>query len=118
MAETVHSNALSVGTVLHEYRIEAVMGADGFGITYRAHDSALQRTVALKEYLPSDLARRGADGNVVALDENTEANYRKGLAQFLVEARALAKFAHPSIVPVDRSFEERGTGYMVREYEH
>ena len=110
-------HALPAATVLLEYRIESVLGADGFGITYLAHDSVLQRNVAIKEYMPADLAQRVPGGNVAPLDFNTEANYRKGLAQFLVEARTLAKFTHPSIVPVDRSFEANGTAYMIREYE-
>jgi serine/threonine protein kinase len=112
-----HANALPRGTVLLEYRIESVLGADGFGVTYLAHDTVLQRNVAVKEYFPADLAQRGPDGVVAPLGAGTEANYRKGLAQFLVEARALAKFSHPSIVPVDRSFEANGTAYMIREYE-
>jgi serine/threonine protein kinase len=57
------------------------------------------------------------DGTVVPRGRDTEPNYRKGLAQFLVEARALARFAHPNIVPVDRHFEANGTAYMLREYE-
>ena len=53
-----HLNALPAGTRLGEYEIETVLGAGGFGITYRAYDTNLNKVVALKEYLPRDFATR------------------------------------------------------------
>ncbi len=53
-------NALPPGTRLDEFEILRVLGAGGFGIVYLAHDHVLQRRVAIKEYMPSLLARRGA----------------------------------------------------------
>src|SRR6185436_8505400 len=118
MAEAVPSpNALPAGRELLEYRIASVLGEDGFGISYRAQDTLLRREVAIKEYFPADLAVRGADGNVAPRDAGTEANFRKGLNQFLVEARALARFVHPNIGRVDRYFEANGTAYMLRDFE-
>ena len=117
MAERDSQNALPAESVLLEYRIKSVLSADGFGITYLAHDSVLQKNVVIKEYFPSDLARRAPDGVVTAVSDDTEANFEKGLAQFLVEARTLARFVHPNIVRVDRHFEANGTAYMLREYE-
>src|SRR6185436_15722192 len=102
---------LPLESLLLEYRIKAVLGSDGFGITYLAQDTVLNKNIAIKEYFPADLALRGMDGTIVPLSRNTESNYRKGLIQFLVEARALARFAHPNIVPVDRYFEANGTAY-------
>ena len=47
--------ALQNGTELAgEYRIERVLGAGGFGITYLADELALNRPVTIKEYFPSD----------------------------------------------------------------
>ena len=117
MAGVTHPNALRAETPLLEYRIKSVLGADGFGITYFAHDAVLQKNVVIQEYLPSDLARRAPDGSVVPVSTDTEPNVRKGLAQFLVETRALARFVLPNIVRVDRCFEANGTAYMLREYE-
>lgn len=117
MAERDSQNALPAESVLLEYRIKSVLSADGFGITYLAHDSVLQKNVVIKEYFPSDLARRAPDGVVRPVSDDTEANFEKGLAQFLVEARTLARFVHPNIVRVDRHFEANGTAYMLREYE-
>src|SRR6185503_7269775 len=117
MAQADIPSALPAETVLLEYRIISALAADGFGITYLARDTVLQRNVVIKEYFPSDLALRGPDGSVAPVGVNTEANFQKGLAQFLVEARTLSRFAHPNIVRVDRFFEANGTAYLLREYE-
>ena len=103
--------------MLQEYRIEQVLGAGGFGITYLACDTNLDKNVALKEYLPGELAMRSPDGKVVAQATGHEAGYRWGLERFLQEARTLAKFSHPHIVRVLRSFEANATAYMVMDYE-
>jgi len=117
MAGQNHPDAMQAGSVLLEYRINAVLSADGFGITYLAHDSVRQKDIVIREYFPSDLAQRAPDGFVKPISEDTSANYEKGLAQFLVEAGTLARFVHPNIVRIDRHFEANGTAYMVRDYE-
>ena len=53
-----HVNALPSGTRFEEYRLDAVLGAGGFGITYRAYDAHLDKFVAIKEYLPVEFATR------------------------------------------------------------
>jgi serine/threonine protein kinase len=110
-------NALVMQSMLLEYRIDQVLGAGGFGITYRARDTNLDKDVAIKEYLPGELAMRAPDGNVVAQATSHEAGYRWGLERFLLEARTLAKFSHPNIVRVLRYFEANATAYMVMDYE-
>ena len=51
--------ALPSGTELvGDYRIERVLGAGGFGVTYLADEIALARMVTIKEYFPSDIAAR------------------------------------------------------------
>ncbi|OGA96128.1 MAG: hypothetical protein A3G27_00505 [Betaproteobacteria bacterium RIFCSPLOWO2_12_FULL_66_14] len=110
-------NALPLRSMLQEYRIEQVLGAGGFGITYLACDTNLDKNVALKEYLPGELAMRSPDGKVVAQATGHEAGYRWGLERFLQEARTLAKFSHPHIVRVLRYFEANATAYMVMDYE-
>src|SRR5262245_55372968 len=50
--------ALPRGHRLHEYRIDEVLGQGGFGITYLATDVNLHAQVAIKEYLPAQLAVR------------------------------------------------------------
>ena len=114
----VFRNALPLQSMLHEYRIEQVLGAGGFGITYRARDTNLDKDVAVKEYLPGELALRAADGKVMPQATQHEAGYRWGLDRFLLEARTLGKFSHPNIVRVLRYFEANATAYVVMDYEN
>jgi serine/threonine protein kinase/HAMP domain-containing protein len=109
---------LPLGFRLFEYRIDAVLGQGGFGITYLATDVHLNVKVAIKEYLPSDFAMRKADKTVVPRTEADADFYQTWLDNFLIEARTLATFRHPHIVRVARFFEAHHTAYMVLEYEH
>lgn len=108
---------LPAGYNLQEYRIEAVLGQGGFGITYLATDVHLSLAVAIKEYLPSDFADRFSDFSVHPNDPSYDAFYQNWLDSFLVEARTLATFRHPHIVRVARFFEANNTAYMVLDYE-
>lgn len=113
-----YKDALPRGHQLAEYTIEAVLGHGGFGVTYLAHDTQLGTQVAIKEYLPQDIARRKGQTNVIANAENrTVLTYRVGLKEFLKEGQALARFKHENIVRVLRFIEANGTAYMVMEYE-
>lgn len=114
---TVYRNALELNSTLGEYRLTAVLGAGGFGMTYLAWDANLEKKVAIKEYLPGDLALRALDGSVVPVSSDHNHDYRWGLDRFIQEARTLARFSHPHIVRVNRYFEANGTGYMVMDYE-
>jgi serine/threonine protein kinase len=112
-----HVHALPLGTQLGDYRLDAVIGHGGFGITYRAFDSQLAKIVAIKEYLPVEFAVRGGDGKVVARGARFADDFAWGRDRFLDEARALARFRHPHIVPVLRFIEANGTAYTVMEFE-
>jgi serine/threonine protein kinase len=109
--------ALNPGTRLGDYRLDAVIGHGGFGITYRAFDTQLAKFVAIKEYLPVEFAVRGGDGNVVPRGTRFADDFAWGRERFLDEARALAHFRHLHIVPVLRYFEANGTAYTVMEFE-
>ncbi|HEX8989918.1 MAG TPA: serine/threonine-protein kinase [Rhodocyclaceae bacterium] len=109
--------ALTVGTELLEYTIERVLGSGGFGIGYLARDRNLQCQVAIKEYLPSDLAVRLSGNTVCPRTDSDTHGYNEGLQRFLAETRVLAGFRHPNIVRVLRFFEANNTAYMVMEYE-
>jgi Protein kinase domain/Domain of unknown function (DUF4384) len=110
---SAHPNALAVGTTLGEFEITGIVGQGGFGIVYLAYDHSLQRKVALKEYLPSALAGRGAEGRVTVHSEQHLETFQAGLRSFVNEARLLAQFDHPSLVKVYRFWESNGTAYMV-----
>ncbi len=110
-------NSLKAGHELHWYRIDKVLGQGGFGITYLAHDPNLDQHVAIKEYLPMELAVRDGDNSVYPASAANGDRYQWGLDRFISEARTLAKFKHPAIVRVLSVFEDNNTAYMVMEYE-
>jgi serine/threonine protein kinase len=109
--------ALPPGTRLGDYRLDAMIGHGGFGITYRAFDTQLAKVVAIKEYLPLECAIRHSDGAVVPRGARLIEDFTWGRERFLDEARALARFRHPHIVPVLRYFEANDTAYTVMEFE-
>ena len=114
-----HKNALPAGYTIAEYRIESVLGHGGFGITYLARDTSLGALVAIKEFLPHDIAARDEKTGAILPNPTRGAvrDYQWGLKNFVKEARALARFKHPHIVRVLRFLEANGTAYTVMEYE-
>lgn len=110
-------SALPAGYGLCEYSIEALLGSGGFGLTYLARDDNLQCQVAIKEYLPQELAIRIDGQTVCPRSQEWSADYEAGRKRFLAEARTLASFRHPNIVRITRFFEANGTAYMVMDYE-
>jgi len=118
MNESTHTQTLGVGDRVLWYEIESILGQGGFGITYRAHDTNLDVQVAIKEYLPTMFATRGADGLIAPTSADQKADYEWGLARFIDEGRTLARFDHPGIVRVYSVFESNGTAYLVMRYEH
>lgn len=105
-------DALLPGARIAEFEIRSVLGAGGFGIVYLAWDHALEREVALKEYMPASLAGRAADGRVCVRAASQAETFSLGLKSFVNEARLLARFDHPSLVKVYRFWEDNGTAYM------
>ena len=117
MTDDDFPDALPAGHRLHWYVLERVLGQGGFGITYLAHDSNLDRRVAIKEYLPAEVARRRADASARPRTESHAERFAWGLERFLAEARTLARFDHPNIVRVLSVFEANNTAYMVMRFE-
>lgn len=114
-AEHGRGHALPAGTRLGEFEITGVLGEGGFGIVYCAHDTSLERQVALKEYLPS-FAWRSTQAHVSVKSTQNADSFEAGLRSFINEARMLAQFDHPSLVKVYRFWEANGTAYMVMPY--
>jgi serine/threonine protein kinase len=117
MSENAFPDALAPGYRLHWYVLEQVLGQGGFGITYLARDTNLDQPVAVKEYLPAEVAGRRGDSSVRARTEEHDERYRWGLDRFIREARTLARFDHPNIVRVLSVFESNNTAYMVMRFE-
>src|SRR5208282_3294009 len=89
---------LAAGTKLGPYQIQSVLGAGGMGEVYRARDTRLDRTVAIK-ILPERLA------------SNSELR-----ARFEREARAVSSLNHPHICHLYDVGSQEGTAYLVMEY--
>jgi len=96
---THHSNLdltdFESGRVLSNYRIERKIGSGGFGVVYRAHDSQLQRTVALKILYPHKLS---------------------GPISALREARLAAALNHPHVCTVYAVDDSMGVPMIAMEY--
>src|SRR6266540_5173029 len=88
---------LSPGTKLGHYEILSPLAAGGMGEVYRAHDSKLRRSVAIK-VLPESLAH----------DPDA-------LARFEREALAVAALSHPNILAIHDFGRESTTAYVVME---
>ncbi|HTL25462.1 MAG TPA: serine/threonine-protein kinase, partial [Burkholderiales bacterium] len=117
MSEPAYPDALPHEYRLHWYVVERVLGQGGFGITYLARDTNLDQQVAIKEYLPTDVATRKLDSTVRPRADDQTDRYRWGLDRFIREARTLARFDHPNIVRVYSVFEFNNTAYMVMRFE-
>ena len=109
-------NALPNGYRLQEYELVRVLGFGGFGMTYLGYDHNLDKPVAIKEYLPSDIAIRTGDYSVVPQASEFQSDFAWGLDRFMDEARTLARFDHRHLVKVYRFFEAHNTAYIVMEY--
>ncbi len=113
-----HLIALPSGTELAgDYRIDRVLGAGGFGVTYLADEMALSRAVTIKEYFPSDFAARTNGLDASPRSQDCAGDYKWGLDRFIAEAQTLAKFDHSHIVKVYRTFKANNTAYMVLHWE-
>jgi YVTN family beta-propeller protein len=89
---------MRLGTQIAGYRLEELVGRGGMGVVYRAHDLALERSVALKLLAPE-----------LAQDER----FRE---RFLVESRLAASLDHPNVVPIHDAGEVEGQLYLAMRY--
>ncbi len=116
MNDEQHRLALPQGTRIRDFEFHRVLGHGGFGITYLGWNVTLDIPVAIKEYLPTDLATREQDLSVVPQTPQAASDFQWGLERFLDEARTLARFQHPNIVRVHQYFEAHGTAYIAMDY--
>ena len=90
--------ALTPGTKLGPYEIQSPLGAGGMGEVYRARDTRLDRTVAIK-ILPANLS------------DNYEAKQRLDR-----EAKAISSLNHPNICTLYDVGHQNGVDFLVMEY--
>ena len=88
---------LSTGDKLGPYEILSALGAGGMGEVYKARDTRLDRSVAVK-VLPEHIAKR----------EDLRARFER-------EARAVASLNHPNICTLHDIGSQDGTSYMVMD---
>ena len=102
-----------------KYRIERVLGQGGFGITYLAVQTSLNRYVAIKELFIGGEGQAINDrrGNqVVVTNSANQQSFNQQKEKFKKEALRLENLNHPNLVKVHEFFEENGTAYYVMDY--
>ncbi|MBI1206625.1 MAG: protein kinase, partial [Azospirillum sp.] len=111
-------DVLAPGTLLGgRYTVGSLLGRGGFGATYRGFDTRLASMVAIKEFFLLGGASRDADGRSLTISTKARGFFDYGLANFLDEARTLARLRPISrVVSVFDFFEENGTAYIIMDY--
>ena len=109
---------LQPGTILcgGKYTVEKKIGEGGFGITYKALQGGLNRTVCIKEYFPAGKCARATHARTVYVQGASENIFEKYRQAFVKEAKMLATLHHPNIVEVIDVFDENNTSYMVMAF--
>lgn len=112
------SSVLPRGTRLADrYVIGGNIGRGGFGITYLAYDTNNGKTVAVKEYFPTALAKRSGALHVIPNSERNAEQFNTGAEKFFDEAELVRRFnGNPNIVSIYECFYENNTAYYVMEY--
>lgn len=104
-----------------KYKIIRVLGQGGFGITYLAKHTILNKDVAIKEFFPKKYCGRDNRYNLtIGINNNTENNNTDIVEnlkkRFLKEAQNIARLEHDAIIKIHDIYEENNTAYYVMDY--
>lgn len=110
---------LDISTKLQsdKYRIIRVLGQGGFGITYLAEHTMLDKLVAIKEFFPKEYCDRDNKTHCITVGTKNSievVNYLK--SKFEKEAKNISKLRHPNIITIHDIFRENDTAYYVMDY--
>lgn len=110
--------SLTPGTILcgGKYHIAKQIGAGGFGITYIAIQSGLNRKVCIKEFFLAGKCVRNTSNNTIAIQGTSQETFDKYRQAFVKEAKTVAALHHNNIVEVIDVFDENDTSYMVMPF--
>ena len=112
---------LTAGTVLDDrYVIGRAIGSGGWGITYLAYDTEQEKSVAIKEYYPMNIAVRAADNvTLEPLTSVQKPEFLRGAENFEKEAEILSQLKDETdVIRIYNTFRQNGTIYYVMEYVH
>src|SRR5512147_3291277 len=107
---------LQLGDRLEDFEITQVLGLTSFGVLYLARNTRDGSTLAIKEYMPSSVAVRDVDGQIILTDPLHAEAYQRGLQSFVNEALTLSQFDHPHLLRVTCIWEANGTAYRAMPY--
>ena len=112
------SNCLKIGATLQngKFVIRRVLGQGGFGITYEAEQTNMNKVVVLKELFISSSCERKKDGNTVYVLQNNQDFFDSQKKRFVKEAERMGNLPNSHIVQVHDNFEENGTAYYVMDF--
>lgn len=100
-----------------KYKILKVLGQGGFGITYLAEHTMLDKYVAIKEFFPKEYCDREETTSQVTLGSKNTTDLVGALKnKFVKEAKNISKLRHTNIITIHDIFEENSTAYYVMEF--
>jgi serine/threonine protein kinase/osmotically-inducible protein OsmY len=116
MKDPRYPYALDIDSEVAGYRILSILGAGGFGITYKGFNDVTHKMVAIKEFYVRDISSR--TGSTVVVDTAvSEGTYEYALQKFQDEAKTVVnRFSHQYVIRGENFIKQNNTCYLIMEY--